>query len=79
MEPSNMPRSAASESNVSSTLGATDMLTFLPIPLATGQVFLCADGVARRIEDVEVVVTAGGQVHRLVLDARLGGWWMPAA
>jgi len=73
-----MPRSTACQSNVS-TPGATDMLTFPPIPLASGQMYLCADGVARCVEDVEVVVTAGGQVHRVALDARLGGWWMPTA
>ena len=55
-----------------------DVLTFPPIPLATGSVVLDEAGVPAVIESVAVLVrTVDGREFPLDLVQRHGGWWPP--
>ena len=64
------------EMDMANLPGGGDLLTFPPIPLATGQMFADAEGKPVQITKVEVVVTSeDGTESRIPLTSLHGGWW----
>jgi hypothetical protein len=55
------------------------VLTFPPVPLATGQVIRESSGLEHRVATVEIIVTTTDGTRRTVpVDARHGQWWPTA-
>lgn len=58
--------------------GSPDLLTFPPVPLASGTVLVDAQGNPQQVRTVTVVVvTEDGARHQVELRYEHGGWWPP--
>ena len=53
-------------------------MRFAPIPLVSGMAYRGEDGETTPVSGVEVVITCeDGTTHRVSLEQRNGGWWVP--